>query len=90
MTPYKAMFGVEAFTAWGEVDRGCLEEEHDSLADRLALLHKQLLSKAGVSRARAKKQYDKRVNPEVYRIGDRVLLWSVKIGKDEGKKIVKP
>ena len=74
----------------GEVDRRCFEEEPDSLADRLALLHKQLLSKAGVLHARAKKQYDKRVNPEVYSIGDRVLLWSVKIGKDEGKKIVKP
>ena len=35
MTPYKAMFGVEAFTAWEEVDRACLEEEPTSLATRL-------------------------------------------------------
>ena len=90
MTPYKAMFGVEAFEAWGEVDRDCMEDEPESLAKRLSLLHKQLLSKGKVSRGRAKKQYDKKVNPVEYSVGDRVLLWSVKINNKEGKKIVKP
>ena len=90
MTPYKAVFGVDAFEAWGEVDRACFDDEPDSLAERLSLLHKELLSKAGVSRKRAKAQYDKRLNPEIYEEGDRVLLWSVKLNKEEGKKIVKP
>lgn len=90
MTPYKAMFGAEAFEAWGEVDRTCFEDETDSLAKRLALMHQQLLRKGKKSRARAKKQFDRKVNPEEYEVGDRVLLWSVKVSNAEGKKIVKP
>ena len=90
MKSYQAMFGVEAFTAWGEGDRVCFEEEPTSMATRRGLLHRQLLGKAGVSRARAKKQYDKKVNPEEYKFGDRVLLYSIKLGREEGNKIVKP
>lgn len=78
------------FEAWGEVDRACFDDEPESLAQRLALLHRQLLSKGKVSRSRAKTQYDRRVNPELYEVGDRVLLWSIKLNKEEGKKIVKP
>ena len=90
MTPYKAVFEIDAFEAWGEVDRACFDDEPESLAQRLALLQRQLLSKGRVSRSRAKTQYDRRVNPELYEVGDRVRLWSVKFNKEEGKKIVKP
>lgn len=54
MSPYKAVFGIEACEAWGEVDRACFNEEPESLANRLGLLHRQLLSKGKESRARAK------------------------------------
>ena len=90
MTPYKAEFGIDAFEAWGEVDRACFDDEPEIIAQRLALLHRQLLSKGRVSRSRAKTQYDRRVNSELYEVGDRVLLWSVKLNKEEGKKILKP
>lgn len=90
MTPYKAVFGVDAFEVWGEVDRACFDDEPDSLAERLSLLYKKLLKKAGVSRKMAKAQYDKRLNPERYKEGDRVLLWSVKRNKHEGGTVVKP
>lgn len=41
--PYKAMFGVEAFEACGNVDTAGLIDEPEDLARRLSLLHKQLL-----------------------------------------------
>lgn len=40
MSPFKAIFGVESFEAWSEVDDVCFEEKQDSLAERLSLLHK--------------------------------------------------
>lgn len=90
MTLYKAMFGAEAFDAWGEVDCGCFGDDPDSLAKRLALLHRQLLSKGKISRSRVKRQFDKRVNPDDYEVGERVLLWSVQISTQQGKKIFRP
>lgn len=85
-----AMFGVESFQAWGEMDMQRVAGEPDSLAKRLALLHRELLTRVGVSRNRAKKQYDKHVNLLEFKLGERVLLWSVKLNKEDGKKVVKP
>lgn len=90
MTPYLAMFGADAFEAWGETYLKLEDDEANSLAKRLAILHQELIGKAKGARKRAKAQYDKAVNEVKYNVGDRVLLWSVKIGKDEGKKVVKP
>lgn len=42
MSPYKALFGTEAFEAWGEVDMACIDEEPEGLAQRLAMLHQHL------------------------------------------------
>ena len=90
MTPFVAMFGIEAFEAWCEVDLEQMDEEPDALSERLSFLHKKLLSKEKRARVRGKAQYDKVVRETQYAVGDRVLMWSTKIGKDEGKKIVKP
>lgn len=45
MTPFKAMFGVNAFDTWGELDLnlGRNKEEPGILADSLALLHCNLV-----------------------------------------------
>lgn len=90
MSPSQAMFGIEAFEAWGEMDLRGTEEESGNLPKKLATLHKSLLSRAGSARSRGKLHYDKTVHDTVYNIGDRVLMWSVKLGKDEGKKVVRP
>lgn len=90
MTPFQAMFGIEAFEARSGVDLELAEEEPDHLATRLLTLHRQLLKQAKKSRFGAKIQYDKQVRETQYEIRDRVLMWSTKIGKDEGKKVMKP
>lgn len=90
MTPYQAMFGIEAFEAWGEVDIDFAEEEPESLACRLSELHKQLLSRARKERTRAKLQYDKAVKEVRFKVGDRVLVWSENLNKAIGRKIIKP
>lgn len=89
MTAFKAVFGVEAFQAWNEFDAACFDEEPDSLSDRLGLLHQQLYSRGRESRAQAKKEYDKRVNPVESEIGDRVLFWTIELSKAESMKILK-
>lgn len=89
-TPFKAIFGIDAFEAWGQVDQSCFEEEPDSLAERLAVLHKQLLCKGMDARGKANKAYDRKVNPIEFFIGDRVLVWSEMLNNLEGKKIIKP
>ena len=90
MTPFEAMFGIQAFEAWGEVDLEGVEEESEDLPKRLAALHKTLLSRGRNARLRGKTQYDKVVHETVFNVGDRVLMWSTKLGKDEGKKIIRP
>ena len=84
ITPYKGMFGADAFEARGDTDLCLGEEEAGGLARRLSILHKELIGKAKGARNRAKTQYDKTFKERTYDIGDRVLLWSLKIGKDEG------
>ena len=90
ITPFEAMFGIEAFEAWGEMDLQASEVEAEDLPKRLAALHRVLLSRAKCARSRGKNQYDKIVNETAYSIGDRVLMWSIKLGKEEGKKIIRP
>ena len=45
MTPFEAMFGIQAFEARGEMDLEGVEEESEDLAKRLAALHRTLLSR---------------------------------------------
>lgn len=45
MTPFKAVFAVEDFQAWSEVDASYFDDKPDSLPNRLALLHRQLYSR---------------------------------------------
>jgi len=65
MTPYKAVFGIEAFEFDAAIGRRMAVDEEarpgDGLAKRLAVLHRQLLSKGTGARMKAAKQYDKAV-----------------------------
>lgn len=90
MSPYKAVFGIDAFEAWAELDIDRVMGEPEGLAGELAALHKQLISTGKKARARGKKQYDKTINPVEFNIGERVLLWSVKLNSKEGNKVIKP
>lgn len=73
MTPFEAMFGIEAFEAWSEVDLGQADDEPDVLPETLFLSHKKLLSKAMKERVRGKFQYGKAVRETQYAAGDRDL-----------------
>ncbi len=90
MTPYRAMFGVDAFEAWGEVIMGRDSGEPESLPKGLALLHKALRGRAMSARTRAASLYNRVLKQTTYSPGDRVLLWSTEIESQEGKKVIKP
>lgn len=86
-TPLKAVSGLQASQAWIEVDVACFDDEADSLADRLALLHGLLYSKGREFRAGPKQEYEKRINHVEFEISDRVLRWSVGFNKTENRKV---
>lgn len=44
MTLFEAMFGIEAFEAWSEVDLEMANEEPNDLVRRLSTLHKKLFT----------------------------------------------
>eukprot|EP00171_Calliarthron_tuberculosum_P002219 IDg2219t1 len=90
MTPYKAMFGVDAFEAWNELELDGEEGEPVILSHKLSRLHKHLVNNALRSRLRAAKYYDKTLKETEYKVGDRVLLWSTELAKREGNKGFKP
>lgn len=54
LSPFQAMFGIDAFEGWSEVDLDGAEGEPESLAGRLAALHKRLLIQGRKSRAHGK------------------------------------
>ncbi len=90
MTPFKAMFGTDAFEAWGELDAERHAGEPGCLAKGLSRLHKVLVGNARKARGRAASHYDKALQETKYNPGDRVLLWPPEINSQEGKKVIKP
>ncbi len=87
MSPNKAMFGVDAFEAWAELDAGREDREPGGLARGLAQLHRSLLG-----RRRRRVFVPRRIQSgdaeTKYEPGDRVLLWSNEVASQEGKKVV--
>ena len=94
MTPFKAMFGVEAFELDHELalqdrideDPGIGEE----LAKRLAELHRQLIGKGTRARDKAEKYYNRAVQESNYREGDRVLVYNPPADLKKGRKLSTP
>lgn len=82
--------GLDAIEAWGEMDVDCATEEPVNLAQSLARLHRLLIGKARVSRARAASHYTEALQETKYEPGDRVVLWSSEIAALQGNKIGKP
>lgn len=70
MTSYTAVFEVEAFQAWGELDTACFQEEPENLSSRLDQLPEQLYTRGKDSQARAKRENDKQANSSGLKFGD--------------------
>lgn len=91
MSPYKAVFAIDAFEFDAEVGRRMLIDQvltsGRELSTHLTELHFQLLSKVTAARARAAKQYDKLVAGLEYEIGDRVMVYHPKMDKEIGRKL---
>ena len=94
MTPFKAMYGVEAFELDHELalqdrideDPGTGEE----LAKELAEIHRQLIGKGTKARDKAEKYYNRAVKEEKYEEGDRVLVYSPPADLKKGRKLSAP
>lgn len=87
MTPFRAMFGVDAYEVWGEHELGRAMGEPQDLATHLAALHSQLLGRPTKSQQNAAQRYDaaeKDVGPQTR---DRILIWSPEIASKDGNKI---
>ena len=94
MTPFKAMFGVEAFELDHELalqdrideDPGVGEE----LANRLAELHRELLGKGTKARDKAERFYNRAIKESTYEEGERVLVYNPPADLDLGRKLSAP
>jgi hypothetical protein len=85
------MFGVDVF----EFDAGIglqlrLEDEPESLHERLLEVHKDLLAAGRRSRTRAARHYDKAVEETFYNVGDRVLVYHPQGDVEKGRKLRVP
>lgn len=90
-TPYRAMFGVDAFefdAALGLQLR--LEDEPIDLPARLAEIHNEVLRRGKTSRDSAAKYYNRSVKKCSYKEGDRVLLYHPPGTLEIGRKLRVP
>lgn len=79
MTNFKAIFDMDAFKAWEELDSVSFDEEPTNLSNLLDFLHRQLRKKVHLSGPWAKKEYYKKFNPLKFKKGDRILLCSIEL-----------
>ena len=94
LTPFKAVFGVEAFDFDNEVGVRMRQDDRTEaggrLDERLAELHRSLLSAGFAARRRAEKQYNKLVAECQYEVGDRVLVYDPPAAVERGRKLRTP
>ena len=90
MSPFKAMFGVDAYEVWVEHEIERAMGEPQDLATHLAALHRKLLARSTKSQQNAARRYDAAVKDVGLKVGDRVLMWSPENASKEGSKIVLP
>lgn len=69
-----AMFGVDVFEAWEELQIGGEDDESEDLASELSMLQRVLVTNAQRSRTRAAIYYNQLVQEKVYSEDNRVLL----------------
>jgi len=94
MTPYKAVFGVDAFDFDAEAGRRMAidqePESNEELARRLAELHWQLIQRGSKARTDAAKQYNKLANAVEFEKGDRVMVYNPRHHMEKGRKLRTP
>jgi len=94
MSPYRAVFGIDAFDFDAQVGRRMLIDQEmcpeKELGSHLSSLHFQLLSKGTAARAKAAKQYDKLVAGAEYEVGDRVMVYHPRLDTEIGRKLRTP
>ena len=90
MSPYRAMFGIEPFMAWGPHEAKRITGEPYDLPNHLRDLHAALLSRGMREQDAAAKHYDRKVSGVSFKEGDRVLVWSPDLVSLEGNKLARP
>eukprot|EP00171_Calliarthron_tuberculosum_P023167 IDg23167t1 len=94
MSPYRAMFGVEAFELDHELGlQNRIDEDPgtgEELARNLANLHSQLIGQGMKSRDRAEKSYNKTIKEVAYQEGQRVLVYNPQADLEKGRKLSSP
>lgn len=90
MTPFKTIFGIDAFNTWTELETDIDEDEPDDLARKLSSLHKTLVNNASLAKLEAALNFDKAIKEIQYEVGGRVISWRSDSSKMEGKKLWKP
>ena len=90
VSPFEAMFGIEAFMAWGEVEADRVMGEPYSTPKYLKELHAKLLTQGMRARRQASDQYNRTVKELNQSAGDRVLVWAPDLVSKEGSKVVPP
>ena len=73
-TPFKALFATDAVEASGEVELLGIDDDVDSIAERLDRITKHLISANEKTKRKTKDYYDRSVRAVSYQVGDRVLL----------------
>jgi hypothetical protein len=93
MTPFKAMFGVDAFDFDAEVDWKTMLDDRDvyeELPERMRIIHDELFRKGMHARVQAAKQYNRALKEVQLEKGDRVLLFYPPGQVEQGRKLRSP
>lgn len=70
---------MEAFQALSEVNAACFDNELDSRANQLTLLHRQLCRRGRKFRAKKEIEFNTLVSPVESVLDDTLLLWSIAV-----------
>jgi transposase InsO family protein len=93
MTPFKAMFGVDAFDFDAEVGWKTMLDDRDDdeeLPERMRIIHDELFRRGMHARAQAAKQYNRALKEVQFEQGDRVLLFYPPGQVEQGRKLRSP
>ena len=91
VTPYKAVFGIDAFDFDAELGRWMAMDQEvlfaDDLPRRIATVHQELISRSLAARMSSAKQYNKLVLDTEFFVGDRVMVYNPQFDKEVGRKL---
>jgi hypothetical protein len=92
-TPFKAMFGIDAFDFDAEIGwKTVLDEQNEgeSLPDRLGSIRDELYRKGVHAQGQAARQYNRALKEVQFENGDRVLLFRPPGQVEQGRKLRAP